>query len=322
MTYDKDKIRDRRRDRVAGAMYGVAVGDALGGPLEFMAEAEIKEKYGLVTEMIGGGWLNLEPGETTDDTAMTLAVAEGIMVVGEYYKNSRAVITNIGQNFLDWYDTQPKDVGNTCAAVINYVKNTGWNTPEAWMNGSIQFDRNSGGRSGGNGALMRTVPVGLVYNWADDGMHEGYTTDGECSFNAMATTIARMTHWDGDAAKLVCDYSRMISRAARYDFTIGAYIEFMEKYKQDNITPSGYSLESMAAAIWACKTTNFENSLIRAVNLGGDADTIGAIAGGMAGAYYGYSQIPARWIKALPDEIKTRIDRFVDWAVDRIMEEK
>lgn len=318
MTYDKDKIRDR----VAGAMYGVAVGDALGGPLEFMTAEEIKEKYGVVKDMLGGGWLNLEPGETTDDTAMTLAVAEGIMAAGENYKQSREVITNIGQNFLDWYDTQPKDVGGTCAAVINHVKSSGHNTPETWMNGSIQFDRTSGGRSGGNGALMRTVPVGLVYNWTDDGMHEGYQTVGECGFNAMATTIARMTHWDGDAAKLVCDYSRMISRAARYDFTVVEYIDFSEKYKQTNITPSGYSFESMAAAIWACETTNFEHSLIRAVNLGGDADTIGAITGGMAGVCYGYSEIHARWIKALPGDIKTRIDRFVDWAVERIMEEQ
>jgi ADP-ribosyl-[dinitrogen reductase] hydrolase len=316
MTYDKDKIRDR----VAGAMYGVAVGDALGGPLEFMTAEEIKEKHGLVTEMIGGGWLNLEPGETTDDTAMTLAVAEGIMAAGENYKQSREVITRIGQNFLDWYDTEPKDVGGTCAAVINYVKNTGWNTPEAWMNGSIQFDRTSGGRSGGNGALMRTVPVGLVYNWNDDGMHEGYTTDGECGFNAMATTIARMTHWDKKAAILVCDYSYIISANIRgLDWT--QYYMFGYKYEQDEVKPTGYSMDSINAVIHACSCNSFEESVVRAVNYGGDADTIGAIAGGMAGAYYGYGKIPARWIKALPDDIKARIGRFVDWAVEKIMEE-
>lgn len=319
MTYDKDKIRDK----VAGAMYGVAVGDALGGPLEFMTAAEIKEKYGLVTEMIGGGWLNLEPGETTDDTAMTLAVAEGIMAAGENYKNGKEVITRIGQNFLDWYDTQPKDVGNTCAAVINYVKNTGWNTPETWMNGSIQFDRNSGGRSGGNGALMRTVPVGLVYNWADDGMHEGYTTDGECGFNAMATTIARMTHWDGDAARLVCDYSRMISKCVRGIDVFDDYNELMEKYRQPTIRPTGYSFDSLWVAIYAYGSTNadFRTAVEQAVNMGGDADTIGAITGGLAGSCQGYNDIPPEWIKALPDDIKARIDRFVDWAVERVVEE-
>lgn len=70
---------DLLKDKISGALYGVAVGDALGGPLEFMATEQIAQRYGLVTEMIGGGWLNLRPSETTDDTAMTMAVAEGIM---------------------------------------------------------------------------------------------------------------------------------------------------------------------------------------------------------------------------------------------------
>ena len=70
---------DLLNDRIAGALYGVAVGDALGGPLEFMSAEEIHRQHGWVTTMLGGGWLDLQPGETTDDTAMTLAVAEGII---------------------------------------------------------------------------------------------------------------------------------------------------------------------------------------------------------------------------------------------------
>ena len=66
-------------ERVLGAMYGVAVGDALGGPVEFMDADAIARQYGILDTMVGGGWLSLSPGETTDDTAMTLAVAEGIM---------------------------------------------------------------------------------------------------------------------------------------------------------------------------------------------------------------------------------------------------
>ena len=66
-------------ERVLGAMYGVAVGDALGGPVEFMDADAIARQYGILDTMVGGGWLSLSPGETTDDTAMTLAVAKGIM---------------------------------------------------------------------------------------------------------------------------------------------------------------------------------------------------------------------------------------------------
>lgn len=65
---------------IRGAMFGVAVGDALGAPLEFMSAKSIKQQHGTVRDMIGGGWLNVLPGEVTDDTQMTLAVAHGIAV--------------------------------------------------------------------------------------------------------------------------------------------------------------------------------------------------------------------------------------------------
>lgn len=73
------KINEKQLDRIRGALYGVAVGDALGGPLEFMSDQQIRDAYGRVTDMIGGGWLNLKPGEVTDDTQMTLCVARGIL---------------------------------------------------------------------------------------------------------------------------------------------------------------------------------------------------------------------------------------------------
>ena len=73
------KINEKQLDRIRGALYGVAVGDALGGPLEFMSDWQICNTYGRVTDMIGGGWLNLKPGEVTDDTQMTLCVARGIL---------------------------------------------------------------------------------------------------------------------------------------------------------------------------------------------------------------------------------------------------
>ncbi len=103
----------RNEDKVRGALYGVAIGDALGGPLEFMNAEQIKQKYGgRVTEMVGGGWLSLTPGETTDDTAMTLAVCEGIM------ENPTAPIEPVGRRFIEWVNTAPKDIGMTCARSV------------------------------------------------------------------------------------------------------------------------------------------------------------------------------------------------------------
>lgn len=306
MTYDKDKIKDR----VAGAMYGVAVGDALGGPLEFMTEAEIKEKYGVITEMIGGGWLNLAPGETTDDTAMTLAVAEGIMAAGENYKDREAVAAEVGRNYIEWYHGNPKDIGATCAAVIANVDASGRCLLDGWLDAAIEYDELSGGKSGGNGALMRAVPAAIIYNDDDDG-------------KTMWKALALMTHWDHKAADLVVDYSRFISKSVRCTDAFDDYRELIKKYRRPTSQPTGYSFDSLSVALYAygACSADFRTAVERAVNQGGDADTIGAITGGMAGACQGYSDIPPEWIAALPDDIKARIDRLVDWAVEKIMEE-
>lgn len=83
--------------RIKGGMYGVAVGDALGGTTEFMTEQEIKKKHGYLTEIVGGGVWSLEPGEVTDDTMMTLCVADGIL------ENAEEPMEAIGRYFMEWY---------------------------------------------------------------------------------------------------------------------------------------------------------------------------------------------------------------------------
>ena len=292
------------RDRARGAMYGVAVGDALGAPLEFMDAIEIKDVHGPehVREMIGGGWLHLAPGETTDDTDMTLAVAEGLMALPSWSAIGDAV-REVGNRFIEWHHSRPKDVGVTCRTVIEWAeigKKTK-NDYEAWMEASENYDRLSGHRSAGNGALMRTVPLGIAYEIP----------------GILACRIARMTHWDTKAADLVVDYTQAVADLVRTgDWSAIASLDgYMKK---EHLNPTGYSFDSMNCALEAIhRTEKFEEALVIAVNMGGDADTIGAITGGLAGAYYGFSQIPERWVNALPERIKKRLDAFVDWAVER-----
>ena len=105
-------MNNQIRDSIRGAMFGVAVGDALGAPLEFMSAKSIQQQHGTVRDMIGGGWLNVLPGEVTDDTQMTLAVAHGIV------DSPRDPIEAIGRYFVKWYNSSPKDVGATCASSI------------------------------------------------------------------------------------------------------------------------------------------------------------------------------------------------------------
>jgi ADP-ribosyl-[dinitrogen reductase] hydrolase len=292
------------RNRAKGAMYGVAVGDALGAPLEFMSKADIMAKHGnlRVNEMLGGGWLNLDPGMTTDDTDMTLAVAEGIMK--RYHRHSiDDVVEKVGEGFIAWHHSRPKDIGHTCRVVIEHAEKLALNMDpaSAWRFSAELYDIKSNHMSGGNGALMRTAPVGIAYSdWNDTMM--------------AARAIAQMTHWDEKAAVMVGDYSRVINRLVRgADF--GEIDRLRLKYGASTKS-TGYSFDSLGCALWATLgAEDFEESLVRVVNLGGDADTAGAITGGLVGAALGFGAIPERWVAALPKPITDRIDAFVDWAV-------
>ena len=126
-------------DKIRGVLYGVAVGDAPGAPVEFMSAERIKAEHGRVTEMLGGGWLNISPGEVTDDTQMTLCVARGIRA------NPEAPDT---------------DIGATCALSINKAQSIGRVSGclyrpsySVWKQASNEADKALGGRSAGNGSL-------------------------------------------------------------------------------------------------------------------------------------------------------------------------
>ena len=289
----------RNEDKMRGALYGVAIGDALGGPLEFMNAEQIKQKYGgRVTEMVGGGWLSLTPGETTDDTAMIHAVCEGIM------ENSSAPIEAIGRRFIEWVNTAPKDIGMTCARSVSTARENlaaGMAAETAWDAAGKRTAKENCNHSGGNGALMRTIGTALAYEDEDD--RANYTT-----------RIAEMTHCDDLSSDICRYYADAVHHFIKDEQDAGVRtLDAMavEYGFSSRVNPSGWVQDNMECAYFAfVKEADFENVLIEAVNLGGDADTIGAIAGGVAGAYYGYDAIPQRWIDVLPQDIRARLDAF------------
>lgn len=316
---------DMLRDRIAGALYGVAVGDALGGPLEFMTAEEIAEQHGRVSTMIGGGWLNLRPGETTDDTAMTLAVAEGIMECPD------DPVPAIGERFIRWAKSGPKDIGGTCSRSIlganAYASMTtgAARRPKAdeWYHSAQLTAQENHGRSAGNGALMRAVYPALYYPSAVAAEH-------------ITVWQGRMTHWDDqsdEACRLYADVVHyLISEAekGRNDSDgLGRHImEILEpsRYNLEDVdalghvaklSPTGYVVDSLKCALYAfwSYAGSFEEAVVYAANLGGDADTIAAICGGLAGAFYGFDAIPEEWVAALSEADRGRLDAAVDAAV-------
>lgn len=312
------------KDKIAGALYGVAVGDALGGPLEFMTAEQIAQRYGLVTEMIGGGWLSLRPGETTDDTAMTMAVAEGIIEAPE------CPIPSIGARFIRWANSGPKDIGGTCRASIGHAaflagKKQGEDYPtlteNIWFAAAQDTADQNHGRSGGNGALMRAVYPALYYPEKDQAIQK--TVDQ-----------GRMTHWDADsdeACKIYADVLHcIIEAAASLNEPTVIFIEASDilrgtKYdiaeighagRRGELNPTGYVVDSLKCALYALwDGDDFDEAIIKAANMGGDADTIAAICGGLAGALYGFATIPQEWIDALSEADRARLDAAVEAAL-------
>lgn len=146
-----------KEDRVKGALYGFAIGDAMGATTEFMAKEEIERKYGKVEDMIGGGWLGLKAGECTDDTDMTLCVIDALMnPVSNSFKN------DVMDNFVAWYNSGPQDIGNQCRLAIQYYIDKGE---------FIYRDEDACG----NGTLMRALPCALIGD-IDSNVEQGIAT--------------------------------------------------------------------------------------------------------------------------------------------------
>ncbi len=267
-------------DKIKGGLFGVAAGDALGGTTEFMSASQVKAAYGFLTEIIGGGVWGLAPGEVTDDTMMTLCVAEGIL------ENPAEPMGTIGRRFREWYAGGPKDVGNIIRQVLERYEG---NWYEAALVAHLDL-----GQSAGNGSLMRCLPAALAYpSWEQ--------------VEKVSRLQSRMTHYDERCDEACILYNRMAWRllqgeelkevirqvVAGTDYAVGLGTEPM-------CSPSGFVVDTFRWVLYLLlDSVSFAETIQRAANLGGDSDTIGAIAGGLAGVYYGYAAIPREYREAI-----------------------
>ena len=264
-------------DKIQGALFGVAIGDALGGTTEFMSKEEIIVTYGKVTEIIGGGVWGLKPGETTDDTAMTLAVVKGIMV------NSNNPIEEIGKQFLHWEHTNPPDIGIT-------IRTTFENYEDNWFLAAEKTHQQLGGLSAGNGTLMRCLPIALAY------------LDIQ-KIEELSELQSKMTHFDHLASEACIIYNRIAKRLLENENLHSAiYSEIKNTRYESNYDevpkcpPDGYVVHTMKWVLyWLLNSDSFEDVVVGATNMGGDSDTIAAIAGGLKGIDVGYKKLPLKY---------------------------
>lgn len=280
--------------RSRAALLGMAVGDALGGPVEFLTGAEIRAKYGMLAEMAGGGWLRLKPGQITDDTEMSLCIARAIVESGSFSLKA------IADRFAAWLKTGPVDVGDTCRRGIrNYM-----------INGILETPCNEW--DAGNGALMRMPPVAL-FTLGDDALLE------RCSREQ-----ARITHNHPRSDAACYWYGRLLHLAlrgrskARLQREANEFVTLFPCFGYDPYRglATGYVVDTMQTVFHHFfRSRSFEECLVATINQGGDADTTGAIAGGLAGAYYGMEEIPRRWVKKMDRKV---IEELL-WLAERLV---
>lgn len=282
---------DQSEHRAVSAYLGLAIGDALGSTVEFMSTREIKSQFGVHAQITGGGWLNLKPGEVTDDTTMSLALGDSILHHGGV--NAHAV----AEAFSQWLLQNPVDVGNTVKRGIMHFRYSG-ETSVAWSE-----------KDAGNGACMRTLPVALAtLTYEDDEIvsasrEQAHVTHNNELSDAATECVIKMLHlaFQGSNKSQLLDYADrlLVKRFPEFD------------YREERIdNPSGYIVETMRAVLQAfAETDSFEQCLINVVNRGGDADTSGAIAGMLAGCLYGVETFPARWLATLNSEIRIQCEQ-------------
>ena len=285
--------KDKKLNRYYGTLIGLAVGDALGTTLEF----ERPGTFTPISDMVGGGPFKLNSGEWTDDTSMALCLAKSLI------ENKGFDPYDQMDKYFQWYtngymSSKPGrcvDIGMaTQQALIRYY------------NDYQPFCGDESRNKAGNGSIMRLCPIPMFFmnheaeNIRRSGIssmttHKAPQSVSACRYFGHLIALALK---GTDKENILRDHSTSkIWDDEPLDSTIKeiAHGSFKKKSPPD-IVGSGYVVKSLEAALWAFYTTNnFEDGALKAVNLGNDADTTGAVYGQIAGAYYGLDDIPINW---------------------------
>lgn len=287
--------------RARGCLLGLAVGDALGATLEFARRDSLPRH----TEMTGGGPHALAPGQWTDDTSMALALAESLLACSGL--DARDLMTR----FLAWFEKgdysctgECFDIGRTTAEALRRFARTG----DPWA-GAVSEN------AAGNGSLMRLAPAVL------------FALDDEAEAARLARDQSRTTHGAPQAVECCELFAGMLREAVLggggdvlrprqwpgHEAVARVADGGWRGKERSRISSSGYVVHTLEAALWCVgRAENFEEALVLAVNLGDDADTVGAVTGQLAGALWGVDAIPERWLTPLAwrERIETLADRL------------
>jgi len=278
------------RDRALGAFIGLAVGDALGTTIEFRR----RDSYEPIEDMVGGGPFGLRPGEWTDDTSMALCLADSLLANGGALDP-----VDLALRFVRWWKEGENsvtgscfDIGGATRAALAFFEDTG--VPR----GSAHE------RSAGNGGIMRLAPVAVAARGEAEKASALARAQSEVTHAAPECLDAAEALAQILAAGVAGEGLGALDAGARASLTAGRVKAIAEGAfrgkSRAQIRSSGYVVDTLEAALWAVsESKTFAEAVLKAVNLGDDADTVGAVAGQVAGAVWGLSGIPERWRRRL-----------------------
>ncbi len=243
------------------AVYGLAIGDALGVPYEFKERGEFE-----CTEMTGFGAHGQPEGTWSDDTSMTIATAKALKD-----NEGKVVLYDMVNNFLAWSDSEDFN----CNGKLFDIGNATSNALDTGLPGT-------GERSNGNGSLMRILPLAFV-DCTDHEIREVSAITHAHKISKEACVIYVHIARRLLAGETIQD----IIPTLQYDAPFDRLCKINE-LEEDKIKSSGYVVDTLEASLWVlAKYDNFKDTVLAAVNLGDDTDTTGAVAGGLAGIVYG-----------------------------------
>jgi ADP-ribosyl-[dinitrogen reductase] hydrolase len=288
-------------DRYRGCLLGLACGDAVGTTVEFKP----RNTFPPVTDMVGGGPFNLQPGQWTDDTSMALCLAESLL-----QKRGFDAADQMGR-YLNWWHWGYLSSTGACFDIGMTVRDA----LERYQSHRDPFAGSTHPQTAGNGSLMRLAPVVLFFYPDRNRIREfaalssrtthGATEAVECC-QVLADVIGNALNGDSKMDVLRVS-SEQLTEAKVIAHAQGQY----QGKARSEVSGTGYSVESLEAALWCFfHTDSFAEAVLAATNLGDDADTTAAIVGQLAGAFYGVQAIPSDWLQKLwmRQEIETIAD--------------
>jgi len=289
-------------DRVQGVLLGLACGDALGRPVEFNSATAIAAEYSTLEEMVGHGTWNQPAGTITDDTEQALCIAASLVEQQQFDP------ADIADRFVAWFDSDPFDIGVMTRQSLRRLKQG-----DSWEEaGQAVWEASVEGQNAGNGSVMRCPPLAIPYasDWdrlVDVSRQSSQIThaDPRCTAGCavLNLTIAGLLQ---DVDTPLRDAIEHVGSDAPGEL-VSALNPLTRGESPDRLETSGYVVHSLQTALHdGLGASSAEDAIVSAVNRGGDTDTIGAIAGAVAGARFGASELPNQWVAEIDeaDELK------------------